>query len=126
VVYIPALALLGMQMKMGVAFSLATMTVGNGIFGFLKWNSKDNADADVGRTSSGRRETNTNNLLWSTFPLTVIPCWIGSAIGIFFVPPMNDASLKIFFAIFCICLATFVLYAADQGGNLLCQSLLAL
>jgi hypothetical protein len=64
------------------------------------------------------RATDTGSLiLWSTFPLTVLPCWIGSVIGILYVPPFSNASLKLFFAVFCICLAAFVLYAADQGGN---------
>jgi hypothetical protein len=59
-------------MKLGVAFSVATMSIGNGIFGFLKWNSKDHVN-NYSTNKSGRFELNFAQLCyWGLYTAHVI------------------------------------------------------
>lgn len=99
VVYVPALALLGAEMSLGVSFSVSTMTVGNGIFGFLVWVNKD-----------------PEMIIWGSFLFSVVPCSIGSIIGILMLPRWGDSSLRTFFSFFCVSLAILVLFGAYKGG----------
>lgn len=99
VVYVPALAMLGVNLHLGVAFSVATMTLGNGVFGFLKWVHKD-----------------PSLVVWESFVYTVVPSSIGSFVAIVFFPPMDLGVIRTLFAVFCLCLAGLVLLAVYRGG----------
>jgi hypothetical protein len=41
IVFVPILYLGGFELKLGAAFAVATMTLGNGVLGFLSWLKKD-------------------------------------------------------------------------------------
>lgn len=99
IVYVPALLLLGVDMKLGVSFTVATMSFGNGLFGFLRWLNK-----------------NSQLLIWESFWYTVIPSWIGSIIAIFLLPEMSTEYVKILFASVCIKVSILVALAAWKGG----------
>jgi uncharacterized membrane protein YfcA len=99
VVYVPALALLGTNLHLGVSFSVATMTFGNGVFGFLKWTHKD-----------------PSLVIWESFVYTVLPSSLGSFLAIAFFPPMDVSTIRTIFAVFCLCLAALVLLAVYRGG----------
>lgn len=99
IVYVPALLLLGVDMKLGVSFTVATMSFGNGLFGFLRWMNK-----------------NATLLIWESFLYTVIPSWIGSIIAIFFLPEMSTEYVKMLFAAVCIKVSILVALAAWKGG----------
>lgn len=99
IVYFPLLLLFGFQLKLGVAFTVATMTFGNGVFGFLRWLNKDKS-----------------LILWETFPYTVIPSTVGSIIGMMLLPPVPVIIVKWGFALFCCILSYFVYIAAQKGG----------
>lgn len=98
IVYVPALALLGSEMKLGVSFSVATMTVGNGIFGYLNWQRK-----------------NPSLLVWEAIPFTVVPSSIGTLVSLL-VNSQPEAVVKQYFALFCFLLAVFVFFSVHKGG----------
>jgi uncharacterized membrane protein YfcA len=100
IVYVPALAVIGAgDIQLGVSFSVAVMTFGNGIFGFLKWLKKK-----------------PEALLWESFPYTVIPSSLGSIVGILYLPAPEKALVKLFFSGFCLFLGLFVIMAVYKGG----------
>jgi uncharacterized protein len=99
IVYVPALLLLGIDMKLGVSFTVATMSFGNGLFGFLRWLRKD-----------------PNLIIWKSFWYTVLPSWVGSLIGIFVLPEMKTEYVKILFASVCVKVSILVALAAWKGG----------
>jgi uncharacterized membrane protein YfcA len=100
VVYIPALYLLGENMKLGVAFTLATTSAGSGGMTVLKYLSVDK-----------------NLIHWQVIPYTVIPAWAG-----FFVsttlPSLAPETVTNLFAGFCVALSAFVFVLARAGGAL--------
>jgi uncharacterized protein len=100
VVYVPALYLLGENMKLGVAFSLATMSIGNGMVAFLKWMSVDK-----------------KLIYWNAIPFTVIPAWKGFLVSMAF-PLLGPDMEKMLFSGFCLALACFVFVLARAGGAL--------
>lgn len=99
IVYVPVLALLGSNMKVDVIFTVCTMSIGNGLFGFLKWLQK-----------------NPDIFIIDSFMYTVIPSSIGSIISFFFLPQFSIPFIRKFFGIFCLFLAVFVIAAAYRGG----------
>ena len=99
IVYVPVFSLLGINLHLGVSFSVATMSFGNGIFGFLKWMHKD-----------------PSLLIWESFAYTVIPSSIGSFLAILFFPPVEITVVRTIFAVFCLLLAGLVLLAVYRGG----------
>lgn len=101
VVYVPALSLLGTNLHLGVSFSVATMSFGNGVFGFLRWLHKD-----------------PSLIIWESFIYTVLPSSTGSFIAILFFPPMELGTVRTVFASFCLFLAAIVLLAIYRGGQM--------
>jgi uncharacterized membrane protein YfcA len=99
IVYVPALLLLGVDMKLGVSFTVATMSFGNGCFGFFRWLQKD-----------------PELFIWESFWYTIIPSWIGSILGIFFLPELSTEYVKILFASVCVKVSIIVALAAWKGG----------
>jgi uncharacterized membrane protein YfcA len=98
IVYVPALSLLGTGMKLGVSFSVATMTVGNGIFGYLNWQRK-----------------NPSLLVWEVIQYTVLPSWFGTVVSLIFVSP-SEVMIRTGFALFCFLLALFCFLSVHKGG----------
>jgi uncharacterized membrane protein YfcA len=92
IVYVPALSLLGVDMKLSVAFTVATMTCGNGTFGFLKWLNKDHT-----------------LILWYSMYFTVIPSWLGTICSLAFTQP-DVSVIRLLFGVFCLLLAIYVIY----------------
>jgi uncharacterized membrane protein YfcA len=99
IVYVPALLLLGVDLKLGVSFTVATMSFGNGLFGFLRWLNK-----------------NPGLIGWESFWYTVLPSWLGSLVGIFLLPEMKAEYVKILFASVCVKVSILVALAAWKGG----------
>lgn len=99
VVYVPALLLLGVELKLGVSFTVATMSFGNGLFGFLRWLNKDS-----------------NLIIWDSFWYTIIPSYIGSLIAIFILPAFGPEFIKSLFAIVCLSVAILIFIAVSYGG----------
>lgn len=91
IVYVPALSLLGVNMKLGVAFTVTTMTCGNGVFGFLKWLHKDKS-----------------LFLFDAVVYTVIPSWIGTLVSVAFTAP-NEHFVRLLFGIFCFLMSLYVI-----------------
>ena len=98
IVYVPALAMLGSDMKLGVSFSVATMTIGNGIFGYLNWKRRDSS-----------------LLVWESIGVTVLPSSLGTVLSRWFYPPA-EANVRTCFALFCFLLAVFVFFSVHKGG----------
>eukprot|EP00586_Coscinodiscus_wailesii_P015003 CAMPEP_0172506714 /NCGR_PEP_ID=MMETSP1066-20121228/197561_1 /TAXON_ID=671091 /ORGANISM="Coscinodiscus wailesii, Strain CCMP2513" /LENGTH=349 /DNA_ID=CAMNT_0013283863 /DNA_START=17 /DNA_END=1066 /DNA_ORIENTATION=- len=90
IVFVPILALFGVQLKLGAAFAVATMTFGNGVFGFLSWMEKDPA-----------------SIAWRVVPYAVVPAWVGAALGTFH-PFLSPEQCRRLFAAFCIAVAAIV------------------
>jgi uncharacterized membrane protein YfcA len=89
----------GVHLQLGVAFTVATMTIGNGIFGFLRWLKKD-----------------PSIIIWDSIPYTVISSSLGSLVALYLVPRPNIISIKRLFGGFCILLGVFVGIASRTGG----------
>ena len=98
VVYIPALYYLGENMELGVAFTVATMSLGSGFISPLKWLS---VDKDL--------------IIWTAIPFTVLPAWKGFIVSMAF-PSLGEDAERLFFGIFCLALAVFVAAIARAGG----------
>jgi len=90
IVFVPVLALFNVQLKLGAAFAVATMTFGNGVFGFLSWLRKD-----------------PDCIAWSVVPYAVFPAWIGAALGTFY-PFLTPMQCRHLFSAFCILVAIVV------------------
>jgi len=101
VVYVPALSMLGVDIHLGVSFSVAVMTIGNGGLGFLRWLHKD-----------------ATLIRWESFRYTVLPSSIGTFIAMVFFPPLDVATVRTLFAYFCLLLACLVLAAVYRGGKI--------
>jgi uncharacterized membrane protein YfcA len=99
IVYIPAFYLIGVQMKLGVAFTVATMTIGNGVFGLLRWLRKDSS-----------------LIIWEAFQFTVLPSYLGTIVAVFFLPSPSVQVVRKSFALFCTSLGVFMLFAVYKGG----------
>jgi uncharacterized membrane protein YfcA len=99
IVYIPAFYLIGVQMKLGVAFTVATMTIGNGVFGLLRWLRKDSS-----------------LIIWEAFQYTVIPSYVGTIVAVFCFPSPSVQVVRKSFALFCVLLGIFMLAAVSKGG----------
>ena len=100
IVYVPLLSLLGAEIHLSVAFTVATMTIGNGCFGFLQWLLKD-----------------PTLIVWESFVFTVLPCSLGSAFGILLVPPLDSFWVKKIFGAFCLLVAAYVALLAHAHGS---------
>lgn len=99
IVYIPALSLLGVQLTLGASFTIGTMPFGNGMFGFLRWMSKD-----------------PRVFVWDSFYYTVIPSWVGSIIAMTLLPSPDVVLIKLSFGAFCFLLSILVLFSMYRGG----------
>ena len=99
VVYVPALYLLGIDVRLGAVFSLSTMPFGNGIFGFLRWLSKDSS-----------------LIIFKSFYYTVIPSSLGSIVAIMLLPAVSPKLVKLIFSSICLVLCMFVSLACYRGG----------
>jgi len=90
IVFVPILRYFGVKLELGAAFALATMTFGNGVFGFLTWLGKD-----------------PSSIAWHTVPYAVVPAWIGATWATFhpFLTPLHCQRL---FALFCVIVAIIV------------------
>jgi uncharacterized membrane protein YfcA len=103
IIYIPVLSLVGMNIKLGVAFSVATMSVGNGIFGFLNWLKRDRSF-----------------FIWKGFAYSVIPTWIGYLISEILDISPDEGFVRKSFAAVCFALASFVcvVLTYSESGSL--------
>lgn len=99
IVYIPALALLGVDISLGASFTIATMPFGNGVFGFLRWLVKD-----------------PTVIIWESFVFTVLPSWLGSLIAIFILPTPNTSHVKVGFGWLSFLIGVLVLLSIYRGG----------
>lgn len=99
IVYIPALSLLGAEISLGASFTIATMPIGNGIFGFLRWLIKD-----------------PSVFIWESFQYTVVSSWVGSIIAMLVFPSPDSHLIKLFFGLFCFFIGVLVLLALYRGG----------
>lgn len=82
IVFVPILRYFGIDLHLGAAFALSTMTFGNGVFGFLTWLRKD-----------------PSCIAWNVVPYAVVPAWIGASWATFhpFLTPLRCQQL---FALF--------------------------
>ena len=99
VVYVPALYLLGIDVRLGAVFSISTMPFGNGVFGFLRWLNKDSS-----------------LIIFKSFYYTVIPSSLGSIVAILLLPAVNPKLVKLIFSAICLLLCIFVTLAWYRGG----------
>ena len=97
IVFVPILSLVGYQLHLGAAFAVATMTFGNGIFGFLSWLQKD-----------------PSNIAWPIVPYAVIPAWIGAVWGMTH-PFLTARQSRQLFAVFCLNVALVVVRGLYYG-----------
>jgi uncharacterized membrane protein YfcA len=99
IVYIPVLSLLGANIQLGSAFTIAIMPFGNGVFGFFRWLLK-----------------NPSMIRWEVLPYVVLSSWLGSFAAVFMFPPIDSYWIKIGFGFFCLILGFLVLSAVYRGG----------
>jgi uncharacterized membrane protein YfcA len=99
IIYIPALSLAGMNIKLGAAFSVATMSIGNGVFGFLNWLRRDRS-----------------LFIWKGVLFALIPTWIGYLLGELIVPDPGPWIVHKAFGVVCFLLSGFVYYIISKGG----------
>lgn len=101
IIYIPAFALLGKKMSGGVAFTIATMSFGNGLFGLQNWLRRD-PDA----------------LLLRELPYVVLPTWAGYLLNLAILPATGVplALAHLIFGLFSLVVGLFVLLAVWRGG----------
>mmetsp|Transcript_18307 Transcript_18307/g.42157 ORF Transcript_18307/g.42157 Transcript_18307/m.42157 type:complete len:411 (-) Transcript_18307:672-1904(-) len=91
IVFVPALQLLvGVELKLGAAFAVATMTFGNGVFGFLSWLRKD-----------------PSSIAWGIVPFALLPAWFGATLATF-SPVLSPRQCQRLFAVFCLVVASIV------------------
>jgi uncharacterized membrane protein YfcA len=100
IVYVPMLSLFGEKIQLGVAFSVATMAFGNGVFGFLHWLKAD-----------------PSLILWESFQYTIFPSWAGSALGILVLPAVSGFWVKQIFGLFSLLLAGYVFLLATSTSS---------
>jgi uncharacterized membrane protein YfcA len=91
IVFLPILNLVAdIDLHLGVSFAVATMTFGNGVFGFLTWLQKD-----------------PKSIAWHVVPYAVLPAWIGATLGTFY-PFLTPFQCRQLFALFCLKVALIV------------------
>eukprot|EP00559_Dactyliosolen_fragilissimus_P004079 CAMPEP_0184861020 /NCGR_PEP_ID=MMETSP0580-20130426/5795_1 /TAXON_ID=1118495 /ORGANISM="Dactyliosolen fragilissimus" /LENGTH=368 /DNA_ID=CAMNT_0027358345 /DNA_START=24 /DNA_END=1127 /DNA_ORIENTATION=- len=91
IVFVPILSLIGgFQIKLGTAFAVATMTFGNGLFGFLTWLRKD-----------------PSSIVWSVVPYAVVPAWSAAWFGTMY-PFLSGRQCRHLLAGFCFVVAIVV------------------
>jgi len=91
IVFVPILSLFfGIDLSLGASFAVATMTFGNGIFGFLSWITKD-----------------PSSIIWSVVPYAVLPAWVGAA-WFTLHPFLDPARCRQLFALFSFLVASIV------------------
>ena len=100
IVYVPMLQLLGEKIQLSVSFTLATMTFGNGVFGFLHW-----------------LKTDASLIVWPSFAYTVLPSWAGSVIGILVLPPVETYWIRKLFGVFSVVLGAYVALLAYKAAT---------
>lgn len=93
VLFVPFFLIVGLHIKNAVAFSVATQTIGNGVFGVTSWLVRDS----------------------TAFVLPVIPvilcaAWSGVLLSILVFPISNDYAVQALFGIFSLLVAARVLY----------------
>lgn len=100
IVFVPVLGLFGVKLELGTAFAVATMTFGNGVFGFLSWLKKD-----------------PSSIVWGIVPYAVLPAWAGAAYGTYrpFLTPTQSRNL---FALFCVLVALVVGRGIYRNGRI--------
>lgn len=101
IVFVPVLSyVLGdHNLHLGPPFAVATMTFGNGVFGFLNWLRKD-----------------PSSIAWHIVPYAVVPAWIGS-LWAMYVPILSNESCRTLFALFCLKVSLIVargIYLGDK------------
>jgi uncharacterized membrane protein YfcA len=104
IIFVPVLSLVlgDYDLKLGPAFAVATMTFGNGVFGFLSWLQKD-----------------PKSIAWHIVPYAVIPAWIGASWAIFY-PFLSGNACRRLFAMFCLKVALVVgrgIYVGDKYSS---------
>ncbi len=99
IVYIPVLSLLGANIQLGSAFTIAIMPFGNGVFGFFRWLLKD-----------------PSMIRWEVFPYFVLSICVVSFVSVFLLPTPDTFWIKTGFGIFCLALGVIVLLAVYKGG----------
>mmetsp|Transcript_20556 Transcript_20556/g.30900 ORF Transcript_20556/g.30900 Transcript_20556/m.30900 type:complete len:348 (+) Transcript_20556:218-1261(+) len=85
IVFVPILALWGIELKLGTALAVATMTFGNGVFGFLSWLRKD-----------------PKSISWFVVPYAVVPAWFGATWTTFHPIFPSSGECRVFFALVCL------------------------
>jgi len=85
IVFVPILALWGIELKLGAAFAVATMTFGNGVFGFLSWLRKD-----------------PTSIAWFVVPYAIIPAWVGATWTTFHPIFKSSDQCRQLFALVCL------------------------
>jgi uncharacterized membrane protein YfcA len=90
IVFVPVLGLFGIDIHLGAAFAVATMTFGNGVFGFLTWLQKD-----------------PSSIAWRIVPYAVIPAWLGATWATFY-PFLTPHQCRHLFALSCLKVAVIV------------------
>ena len=102
VVFIPTLHLIGtVQHHQSVAFSVATQSMSNGVFGLLAWLKKD-----------------PNAIRWELLPFTVIPAQVAYVIVNYYLPGhlLHPSHCRILMATYSLAVAMFVFTMYRQGG----------
>jgi len=99
IIYLPVLVLLGSHVRIGVAFSVLTMSIGNGIFGFLSWLNKD-----------------PSFFVWESFLFTLPSAWLGLSIVTFF-PLFTEKQCLFLFSVFALFVSIFVFLLARNESN---------
>jgi len=108
IIYIPVLYLIDNNMKLGVAFTVSTMTFGNGVLGFLRWYIKDRS-----------------LIIWDSFVYSVLSSSLGTIIA--FLTSSEDSESASFtkrdesyartvFALLCLKLSIVIALASYRGG----------
>jgi uncharacterized membrane protein YfcA len=91
-----------MDLHLGVSFAVATMTFGNGVFGFLTWLQKD-----------------PKSIAWHVVPYAVLPAWVGATVGTFY-PFLTPFQCRQLFALSCLKVALIVargIYIGKRNHN---------
>jgi uncharacterized membrane protein YfcA len=129
VIYMPLLVKLieHDSVHLSIDFIQASWAIGSGVVGTLQWMKYDNLQQANWYSSSAnhsnRKHFNNNSsafkspprlIIWESLSYTIIPCWLGTLVGMLTEPELNNNIESKLFGIFCIILSLYLIYRVSE------------
>ena len=112
------------SVHLSVEFTQATWAVGSGVVGALQWmryerqqqgsHSWHGSNGGCGSGGSDRLRVLPRLIIWESLSYTVVPCWVGTVVGLLAEPELPNGTVGTYFGLFCIVLAAYLYFRVAQ------------